>query len=325
MSIHLKNMSTIGLGILIIMSVMSIFGHTVKAENTYDLDGHEIYLPDIYENTVIYNGTTMPHVNLTLYHEGDYDGIATSVDEQQPFINQAGQFSFAIYVHDELQAGDIVTFMFSGPQLSSSKEIELVVQEEKEGMEIIEQKESSTELEEAIQNETSIEYSDLDHEAVSFEVTTVGDVDQLYGRRQGETLHQEYNRLEHNAGDIFQLFFTDVEPGETFEFYILASGITTKIEKQVEGEEENLDEPETEQNEETENDQEATSNDNDNNEEEINETEMSTGSANEVAIADDQNQSSPSMTTMVIISLIGVGLIIGVIFLIRKIRSTKSS
>ena len=190
-------------------------------------------IPELHENTVIYNGVTHP----------DYRVVITRPDgtEDRPYVNENGQFAFVVFGQDNYEVGDKFK-LFMADNEGNPYETELEIQSAVEGMEVIQSEVQAEELEKSIKDNTTIDQPEIGERSI--QVSTVGDVDQVfYGLEDDPVTLQR--QLEHVGESTFQAFFSDLKSGETIYFYVIASGITTIIETQVPNQSTEMDSHET--------------------------------------------------------------------------------
>lgn len=200
-------------------------------EEATDFDGivnENLVLPDLHENTVIYNGTMNPDLTLILFFDG------TEVD---PYVNDNGEFSMVIPSYAELEAGDTLMFLFAGSGLPRETPVNVEVQPSDLEKDVVGSDIGDETIKEAIKNETSLDYrrnaTSDGEDVVTLDVETVGDVDQVFAIQEGDTIDNESNRLEHISGNTFRQYFPNSSAGDVIEVYIVASGVTAMIEDEV--------------------------------------------------------------------------------------------
>jgi len=200
-------------------------------EEATDFNGivnENLDLPELHENTVIYNGTMNPDLTLILFFDG------TEVD---PYVNDNGEFSMVIPSYAELEAGDTLEFLFVGSGLPRETPVTVEVQPSDPEKDVVGSDIGDETIKKAIKDETTLDYrrnATADGEdVVTLDVETVGDVDQVFAIEEGDTIDNESNRLEHISGNTFRQYFPHSSAGDVIEVYIVASGVTAMIEDEV--------------------------------------------------------------------------------------------
>lgn len=185
-------------------------------------------LPEVYENTVIYNGTINPETTLRVIFPNEkspYPDIhGSDLTETESFsITTNGQ---------ELKAGDQITFFVSGGGMDIEQDFYRTVQPAEEGKEAIDNTADTREEEQGLIEATTL--PDIFPNTRRYEGQTVEDANVYYST--------EDNNLSGNTktarGDLagqFYMYFNDInlQPGQLLNFYITENGITAKVEKQV--------------------------------------------------------------------------------------------
>lgn len=182
-------------------------------------------LPDIYENTLIYNGTINPELNFGIHFPG-------SETPERPYVNEAGQFSASLAM-EELQAGDEITLRFGEDAMEpNNRTIEVLPAEE--GMEIVESNADTSNVQNSVLESTSYEWHDGE-EAIDLQVNAVGDMGgSPFYSVNNEPITEE-NRLEHINDNLYRVLLSErsIAIGDTVTVYIVASGVTTPLEVEV--------------------------------------------------------------------------------------------
>lgn len=205
-------------------------------ENPEEALQESLELPNIHENTLIYNGIIHPDFTLTILLPEVLSGEERSID---PEINEAGQFAIN----------------FAPYELEDEYSVEVLPAEE--GQEIIESSADTSEVQDAVREATEINWLE-ENATPAFELSSVGDMDNLpFYSIMGEPISEE-TRIEHRDQNNYRAnFSTDtLNIGDTITLYIVASGVTTIIETEVpenlvalspdEGDQEEIDDPEEE-------------------------------------------------------------------------------
>lgn len=290
----------------------------VEGSHTQDITEEEaqenLELPDIYENTIIYNGTINPEFSLWIelpdYESSDEAGEDPE-GQETPYVNDKGQFSVT-FATEDLQPGDEIVFAFNAPEKETYRQTVEVLPAE-EGMEIVESSADTSDVQDTVIEETEIDWLD-DNKTPAFEMNTVGDVDHLPLYSIAEEPLNKENLIEYLDQNLYKANFTEdqLNIGETVTVYIVASGVTTTIETEV---------PET-----------LSSLQNDEEQEETNDTEENEGSDEEVEdleegsdIEDDKDETDASETEEGISAgwiIAGVVLILavsgGIVYVVQK-------
>lgn len=197
-------------------------------ENAEEVLEETIELPDIYENTIIYNGTISPEFNFfILMPDGE------TLDDI--YINESGQFSFTFFDR-EFQAGEEITFQFNVPATGGTYEnsIPVEVLSAEDGMEIVESSADTSDVQNAVIEETQFDWQEQE-EAILLDVETVGNVDGApYYTVNDEPITYE-NRLEHIQENLNRATFStdNLEIGDLITVYVVASGVTTPVQVEV--------------------------------------------------------------------------------------------
>lgn len=191
-----------------------------------------VELPEIYENTIIYNGTTIPGVDLHLTLSGD-----EMADIDSPTINEAGQFSLSLAM-EEFEAGDELQFLLIVPSDSPEGHEEVYISVEvlpaEEGQEIVESSADTSDVEETVRNETEIDWL-IENATPAFELRTVGDADSLPIYSIANEPITEDALLEHYGDNLYRANLPEeaINAGDPVTVYVVASGVTTEIETTV--------------------------------------------------------------------------------------------
>lgn len=187
-------------------------------------------LPEIYENTVIYNGTINPETTLRVIfpnEESPYPDVHGSD------LTETG--SFSITTNDqELKAGDKITFFVSGGGLGLEQDFYRTVQPAEEGKEIIKSSANTSEAEQEILNSTSL--PDISSNTRHFTGETINSTEIYYTSEDGE-LKGETTSSSGGGGltGKIDIYFNDVDlqVGQTIYFYIVSDGVIATIAKEV--------------------------------------------------------------------------------------------
>lgn len=182
-------------------------------------------LPDIYENTIIYNGTVNPELNFGFHLPG-------SDDPESPYVNEAGQFSLSLAM-EELQAGEEITLRF-GEDGREPNDRTLEVQPAVDGMEIVESNADTSSVQNSVLEATEFDWHDSGS-AVNLDIETVGDLDGAPFYTVNDNPITEENRLEHIQENQFRAHLSErsIVIGDVVTVYIVASGVTTPLEVEV--------------------------------------------------------------------------------------------
>jgi len=190
---------------------------------------------DIYENTIIYNGTINPELSLWLelpWHE-PADGPGEEPEGlETPYVNDAGQFSMT-FITEDFQAGDEIDFAFNAPESETYRQT-IEVQPAQDGMEIVESSADTSDVQNSILEATEFDWDD-GGSSISLNIETVGDIDSAPYYTVNDETNTDENRLEHIQGDTFRGYFTpdSLNIGDVITVYIVASGVTTPAEVEV--------------------------------------------------------------------------------------------
>ncbi|MFD1416937.1 hypothetical protein [Oceanobacillus jeddahense] len=231
------------IGTLLLVSPLGAMKVVAIADFDGSVDNEEVEenleLPDIHENTIIYNGTINPKFMLRV----EVPGLENVVS---PYVSEDGQFSMEILMAD-LEAGDEIVFRF-GEDGKEPQERTIEVQPEEEGKEVVESSADTSAVEEVIEEGTSVDWPDS-NDSIRFDLSTIGDVDgQIYYAREGKTIN-ENTQMEHMDSTSYTALLAPSEevyeeqmdadefdypqPGEKVNIYITALGVTAAIETEV--------------------------------------------------------------------------------------------
>ncbi|MFD1387044.1 hypothetical protein ACFQ4Z_09515 [Oceanobacillus oncorhynchi subsp. oncorhynchi] len=228
-------------GSLLLLSPIGAIKVMAIADYDGSVDSEEVEenleLPDMHENTIIYNGTINPELALRIHLPGS-DNVVS------PYVNEDGQFSTELLMR-EFEAGDEITFLF-GEDGKEPQERTIEVQPEEEGKVVVESSADTSAVEEVIEEGTSIDWPE-NNDSIRFNLSTIGDVDgQIYYAREGKTIN-EHTQLEDMGPTSFTAFLAPSEedyeeqtdsddypqPGEKVNIYIPALGVTAVIETEI--------------------------------------------------------------------------------------------
>ncbi|MDQ0208339.1 hypothetical protein [Alkalicoccobacillus murimartini] len=192
-------------------------------------------LPDLYENTIIYNGTVNPELLLAI-RMPDEDIV------DYPYVNEDGQFSIN-FTHEEFVAGDEISFLL-GKESYENEEIGITIQPKEEDMEVVQSSADTSAVEEVIIDGTEITWPE-GVGSVRMNVSTIGDLDGApYYAREGMTIN-ENTQLEYVGETGFTALLNIAEnyeeandpdfpqPGEKVTVYITALGVTAEVESEI--------------------------------------------------------------------------------------------
>lgn len=190
-------------------------------------------LPDLYENTLVYNGTVHPSVSLLIF---DSDGPITDNEGEmiRPYINESGQFSVSLENADLIEGEDLafrLSIARSGEDIASSTYVEVLPAQD--GAEVIESNADTNEVQNAVLEATS--YNWIEQEDIQLEIETVGDIEaNPYYSLNGNTITIE-ERLESIDNNSYVTSFSpdSLNVGDLVTVYLIASGVTTVLEVEV--------------------------------------------------------------------------------------------
>lgn len=218
---------------LVIDEIIAQGSHLIEIEEEEVEENLE--LPDIYENTIIYNGTINPELSLWVelpWHEPSAGPGEEPEGLETPYVNDVGQFSMT-FTTEDLEAGDEITFAFGAAESEPYRHT-IEVQTAEEGMEIVESSADTSEVQNAVREATEINW--LEGNATpAFELRTVGDIDNLPFYSVMEQPISLETRIEHSDQNLYRANFSvdSINIGDTITIYIVASGVTTTIETEV--------------------------------------------------------------------------------------------
>ncbi|WJV18308.1 hypothetical protein QU593_19590 [Rossellomorea marisflavi] len=184
-------------------------------------------LPGIHENTLIYNGTINPDhsIRFEFPHNGE------TID---PEVSEEGHFAIS-FSDKEIRENDDIRVHIFGDGLPHEQTFELPVHPSEDGMEVIQSDADTSAQEEALLEEVSL--PDIQTGTKTYEAETGDMVKNVHYSIDGEMVRQDLlvKSADHDnpEGEIVVEFDESPAAGQTFEFYILANGVTAKIEKQV--------------------------------------------------------------------------------------------
>jgi hypothetical protein len=185
-------------------------------------------LPGIHENTFIYNGTINPDHSIRF----EFPHNEKTID---PEVSEEGHFAISFSDKEISENDDIRVYIFGGG-LPHEQTFELPVHRSEDGMEVIESTADTSEQEEALLEEVSL--PDIQTGTKTYEAETGDMVENVHYSIDGEMVRKDLlvKSADHDnpEGEIVVEFDESPAAGQTFEFYILANGVTAKIEKQVE-------------------------------------------------------------------------------------------
>lgn len=196
-------------------------------------------LPDIYENTIIYNGTVNPELLLRIYSPEFEVGQAESIEDDEsddPYVNENGQFSTTFLSTLNLQAGDEVMFglhITDEPFEPNLRTIEVLPAEE--GMGIVESSADTSEVQNSVREASHFDWRELEGEQIILDLEAVGDIEsEPYFSINNEPISDEH-RMEINQDNFFWTLFTpdQLNIGDIITVYVIASGVTTPVEVEV--------------------------------------------------------------------------------------------
>lgn len=197
-------------------------------DNPDEVLNETMELPEIHENTIIYNGTISPEFNFSLT-------LPDGETLEEPYINDAGQFSLTFF-NRELQAGDEVVFNFNVPSTDGTYEnaVPVEVLPEETGMEIVESSADTQDIQNSILEATEFDWHDSGN-IVNLNIDTVGDMDGAPFYTVNDDPITEEKRLEHIQENQFRAHLSEesISIGDTVTVYIVASGVTTPLEVEV--------------------------------------------------------------------------------------------
>lgn len=191
-------------------------------------------LPEIYENTVIYNGSINPETSLRIiFPEEDrpYPDILGSD------LTDSGAFAMMPRQQQELQEGDQITFFISGGGLGTEQDFYRTVQPSEEGKEIVV---SELDTEEQGQQllEEEVSLPNIYSNTRIFDGEVSSNVEGLYYRDASGELSSDLvmNFAEDDADSpkrLLSIFDENFQTGQNIEFYMIADGLTIPFEKEV--------------------------------------------------------------------------------------------
>lgn len=189
-------------------------------------------LPNIHENTRIYNGTINPELSLNVRMPGfeDEEDPSDSIDDI--FVNDNGQF-VVTFITDELIAGEEITFLLDEEAHEANQQTMEILPAE-EGMEIVESNADTSEIENSIIDATEFEWQEQE-QAILLDIETVGDIDSApYYTVNDEVINDE-KRAEHIQEDLYRATFSteSLNIGDVITVYVVASGVTAPVEVEV--------------------------------------------------------------------------------------------
>lgn len=190
-------------------------------------------LPEIYENTIIYNGSINPETTLRIiFPEEDrpYPDILGSD------LTDSGAFATVPQKYHELQAGDEITFFVSGGGLGTEQDFYRTVQPAEEGKEIVDNNLDTKEQGQQLLEEVSLPNIYSNTRIYDGEVPS--NVDGLYYRDASGELSSDLvmNFAEDSVDSpnrLFSIFDENLQTGQNIEFYMIADGLTISFEKEV--------------------------------------------------------------------------------------------
>ncbi|WP_370294612.1 hypothetical protein [Rossellomorea marisflavi] len=205
--------------------------HDTEALNDRINDTAE--LPDIHENTIIYNGVIDPDFILRVE-------MPRQEEFEKPYVNDDGQFVLNLSA-DDLNDGDEITFIFelSGDDPGSKINRAIEVQPAEDGKEVIESSADTNAVAETILEGTTIEWRE-ERGQHYVDVSTVGDVElPLYYGYEGNPVDKN-KQLENIKDYDFQARLGEPkddpdswQPGDTIQVYITGLGVTAVKEIEV--------------------------------------------------------------------------------------------
>lgn len=190
-------------------------------------------LPEIYENTIIYNGSINPETRLRIiFPEEDrpYPDIIGSD------LTDSGAFATVPQKYHELQAGDEITFFVSGGGLGTEQDFYRTVQPAEEGKEIVISDVDTEEQGQQLLEEVSL--PNIYSNTRIFEGEVPSNVDGLYYRDASGELSSDLvmNFAEDSVDSpnrLFSIFDENLQTGQPIEFYIIINGLMIPFEKEV--------------------------------------------------------------------------------------------
>ena len=192
-------------------------------------------LPGIHENTIIYNGTVSPDQTVSfVFPDDDSEQDFDYSDPLDAEVSDEGHFSvsFGGYDLDEMSE---IRFIVTG-SLPQEQAFDLPIHSAEEGMEYIQSDANTEEIEESIRPNVQLDdiYENMrfyrvlnvldDVEAVHFEHTNLGFSHDMIAPSADEELKSLITTTFDEA---------DLEAEDILTFYIVAGGVTTVIEKEV--------------------------------------------------------------------------------------------
>lgn len=205
------------------------------------LGGHDELDPDvlenlelrgIHENTLIYNGTVNPKYNVRFeFPQREGQNARDTID---PEVSEEGNFSIS-FSGQEFDTDDEIRFYISDGGLPHEQAFDLPVHAAEDGMEVIESNACTTSQEEAVLEEVTL--PDIYPDTRIYDPATADIVDNVHYSIDGEIFRHDLLMKsaddQNPEGNIFTVFDENPEAGQIFEFYIVADGVTAKIEKEV--------------------------------------------------------------------------------------------
>lgn len=190
-------------------------------------------LPGIHENTLIYNGTVSPGQTASFvfpYNNNEYD-YSNSLDAK---VSDEGHFSVSFSEFD-LDEMDEIRFIVTG-NIPQEQAFDLPIHPAEDGMEYIQSEANTEGIEESIRQ--NVQLDDIYENTRFYHVQNVlDDVDAVHFEHPSLGFSNDINRpaadveLENKISTSFNE--TDIEGGDVMFFYIIANGVTTVVEKEV--------------------------------------------------------------------------------------------
>ncbi|WP_430494970.1 hypothetical protein [Rossellomorea marisflavi] len=175
-----------------------------------------------------YNGTINPDHSIRFQFPHNEETI-------DPEVSEEGHFAISFSDKEIRENDDIRVYIFGGG-LPHEQTFELPVHPSEEGMEVIESDaDTSAQVEDILEG---VSLPDIQTGTKTYEAETGDMVENVHYSIDGEMVRQDLlvKSADHDnpEGQIVVEFDESPAAGQTFEFYILANGVTAKIEKQVE-------------------------------------------------------------------------------------------
>ncbi|MFB4211613.1 hypothetical protein ACE1TH_06795 [Shouchella sp. JSM 1781072] len=194
-------------------------------------------LPGIHENTRIYNGTVSPGQMVRfVFPDDEHESGFNYQNALDPHVSDEGHFSVSFSNYD-LNDMEQIRFIVSG-FLPQEQAFDLPIHPEEEGMAYIPSEADTEELEAAVQEE--VELDDIYENTRFYHVQhVVEDVDAVHLEHPEIGFSEDLNlpaadvELENTISTSFDE--NVLTAGDTLTFYIVAKGVTTLVEKDVQG------------------------------------------------------------------------------------------